>query len=265
MGSSSRLRYNTVYVAWNAFLRLMEINYPQCFSCPICKDSPDTIILDGVTLGTIRELPRESSFAETNISQYVPISRRIWVSNPRVRKSLRTYAKDGLSLEEYNILLANLEPEAFQVYVGNSSSSTTIGGNVIYRPGNPKIKFILKHLSSNEPLLGIFQFSILSEKELLLFSDLANNYTRDMAHIENLYAKMVNFKPLFESYEFDVLPFNSLRLHPIVSGLLISFIQHIEYLYTFKTSKPLPIPIQQNLHEYFPGLKQYRYVLLITV
>ena len=27
--------HHTIYVAWNAFLRLMEINYPQCFSCPI--------------------------------------------------------------------------------------------------------------------------------------------------------------------------------------------------------------------------------------
>ena len=113
----------------------------------------------------------------------------------------------------------------------------------MYRPGNSNIKLILKHLSSTEPLLGIFQFSILSEEELLMFSDLANDYTRDMEHIENLYAKMVNLKPLFESYEFDALPFNCLRLHPIVSGLLRSFIQHIEYLYTFKTTKPLPIAV----------------------
>ena len=38
----------------------MEINYHKCFSCPIGRERPDTVIFDGVTLGTVKELPHES-------------------------------------------------------------------------------------------------------------------------------------------------------------------------------------------------------------
>ena len=68
MGSSILMKYHTIYVAWNAFLRLMGINYPQCFSCPICRDSPETVILDGVTLGTMKELPPERLQTDNTIS-----------------------------------------------------------------------------------------------------------------------------------------------------------------------------------------------------
>ena len=56
MGSSILLKYHIIYVCWNAFLRLMEINYLQCFSCPICRDTPDTVIIDVITLGSMKEL-----------------------------------------------------------------------------------------------------------------------------------------------------------------------------------------------------------------
>ena len=258
MGSSILLKYHTIYVAWNAFLRLMEINYPQCFSCPICRDTPDTVIIDGVTLGTVKELPPESLPTDNTISQYVPISRRVWVSNPRVRKLLQNYVKDGLSPQEFNLLYANLEPKSFQTYVANSYSSSTPEGNVNYRPNNPNIKSILKYFSSTDPLVGIFQFSILNKEELLLLMDLANGHSGNTELVEIIYAKMVNLQTLFRSYELEVLPLNHLRLHPIVSALLMSFIEHTEYLYTQKSRNRRRCEIQDCYHEYFPGLEQYR-------
>ena len=189
MGSSILLKYHTISVAWNAFLRLMEINYPQCFSCPICRDTPDTVIIDGVTLGTVKELPPESLPTDNTISQYVPISRRVWVSNPRVRKLLQNYVKDGLSPQEFNLLYANLEPKSFQTYVANSYSSSTPEGNVNYRPNNPNIKSILKYFSSTEPLLGIFQFSIFNEEELLLLMDLANDHSGNTELVQIIYLR----------------------------------------------------------------------------
>ncbi|KAI6648217.1 hypothetical protein LOD99_12026 [Oopsacas minuta] len=54
MGRTHFPKKHMMYLAWNAYLRLVDIDFNQNFSCPICQTSPDTIILGGVTLGTIR-------------------------------------------------------------------------------------------------------------------------------------------------------------------------------------------------------------------
>ena len=52
--------------AWNAFDRLLNVNFAETFSCPICGPSPTTIICDGTLLGFLKELvdtlDSESSF-----------------------------------------------------------------------------------------------------------------------------------------------------------------------------------------------------------
>ena len=36
--------------AWNAFSRLLDINFTECFCCPLCGPSPTTVICDGTLL-----------------------------------------------------------------------------------------------------------------------------------------------------------------------------------------------------------------------
>ena len=71
---------------------------------------------------------------------------------------------------------------------------------------------------------------------------------------------MVNFKPLFQSYELEVLPSRLVRLHPLVSELLASIIEKVEHLYTRKTSSHEAIDFDQNLFDCFPAFRhQIRY------
>ena len=42
--------------AWNAFARLLDIDFAESFACPICGASPSTIICDGTLLGFRKDL-----------------------------------------------------------------------------------------------------------------------------------------------------------------------------------------------------------------
>ena len=57
MGRKGIFKYHTVQHAWNAYLRMVDINYSSHYTCPQCKHKPDTIILDGIAMGTTKELP----------------------------------------------------------------------------------------------------------------------------------------------------------------------------------------------------------------
>ena len=50
MGRKFTFHYHILKHAWNAFLRMADINYQSLFSCPKCKDKPDVIILDGIAM-----------------------------------------------------------------------------------------------------------------------------------------------------------------------------------------------------------------------
>ena len=104
---------------------------------------------------------------------HIPIEKRIWISNPRLRRTLKQYTKDGLSPQEFNIFVEDLDPGAFQEYISNSYATCTNANTIIYRPNNPNISSILKYLSSLEPISGMFQFSILNGEELGFVVDLA--------------------------------------------------------------------------------------------
>ena len=57
MGRKGIFKYHIVQHTWNAYLRMVDINYSSHYTCPQCKHKPDTIILDGIALGTMKELP----------------------------------------------------------------------------------------------------------------------------------------------------------------------------------------------------------------
>ena len=70
--------------------------------------------------------------------------------------------------------------------------------------------------------------------------DLASGQPGEVNRIELLYAKMVNLKTLFTSYGIEILSSILLRLHPMVSAILMSFIEIIENLYALKTENIFP-------------------------
>ena len=59
---TSTFSYSKWRVAWYSFLSLLDISYDGAFSCPDCGDSPESVVMDGITLGA-RKLflpPREN-------------------------------------------------------------------------------------------------------------------------------------------------------------------------------------------------------------
>ena len=79
--------------------------------------------------------------------------------------------------------------------------------------------------------------------------------------IDLLYRKMVNFKPLFESYQLELLPSQLQHLHPLVSGLLHRIIDKVEYLFTRPSMRRVSIDfVQLDYLNYFPAFEQqFRY------
>ena len=56
----------------NAYLRMVNIDYTAIFICPDCRDNPDVIILDGLTLGQVEKFQELTSIKMkiNKISQY---------------------------------------------------------------------------------------------------------------------------------------------------------------------------------------------------
>ena len=48
MGRKFIFHYHILKHAWNSYIGMADIDYQLLFSCPICKDKPDVIILDGM-------------------------------------------------------------------------------------------------------------------------------------------------------------------------------------------------------------------------
>ena len=56
-GSELRVfRYQTFVHSWYAFLRLLDYDESDGFSCDKCGDCPDIVICDGTSLGFRRQL-----------------------------------------------------------------------------------------------------------------------------------------------------------------------------------------------------------------
>ena len=128
------------------------------------------------------------------------------------------------------------------------------GEIITYHPINQHLLSILKYLSTTEPITGIFQYPILNEAELLLVVDLAAGIPANIKQIEMLYKKMTNFKSLFQSYELEVLPSELVRLHPLISALLVTIMEKVEHLYARKYPRRVPVHVDQNLFDFFSGI-----------
>lgn len=86
---------------------------------------PDTIIIDGLTLGTLKDIPIVTPTTVDHITLHVPIQDRVWIINPRVRNSLRKYAKDGLSPQGFTILAVDLDDGPFHDYLVNGNDTVS--------------------------------------------------------------------------------------------------------------------------------------------
>ena len=61
--------------AWNIFSRLLDINFTECFSCPLCGPSPTTVIYmyDGTLLGFRKDLMDTSTSNSQSPQPHQPV------------------------------------------------------------------------------------------------------------------------------------------------------------------------------------------------
>ena len=57
IGNRDYYKYHIMKHGWNAYLRMIDLDYISSFTCPICKDSPEVVVFDGITLGTLKHVP----------------------------------------------------------------------------------------------------------------------------------------------------------------------------------------------------------------
>lgn len=75
---------------------MLDIDYSTCFSCPKCKETPEFLILDGITMGTLKELPDYTQeFDEGQRYALVPMSVRVFIPDLATRKRIKEYSKKG--------------------------------------------------------------------------------------------------------------------------------------------------------------------------
>ena len=57
MGKNNTFKYHIVHHAWNAYLRMVGVDYITHYTCPKCQHEPEVIILDGIAMGTMKNIP----------------------------------------------------------------------------------------------------------------------------------------------------------------------------------------------------------------
>ena len=108
MGKQIRFLYHIVQHGWNAYLRMISIDYSKTFACPKCQDSPDVIIMDGIMMGTVRKLSQYLiQYDEGQIYQPIPLI--VFISSTDSRKQLIEYCITGLSEELFHTTVTSLD------------------------------------------------------------------------------------------------------------------------------------------------------------
>ena len=58
MSKNRSFKYHTVHHAWNAYLRMVGVDYITHYTCPKCQHEPEVIILNGIAMGRIKNIPQ---------------------------------------------------------------------------------------------------------------------------------------------------------------------------------------------------------------
>lgn len=153
--------------AWNAFGRLVDIDWEDGFTCPLCGSSPSVVICDGTTLGfkksylaAFEDAPESSDLPEIQGSVH---KQRVPLSDPKARKLLRQYGKG----------LAPLSPGEFSQLVSLLRASVPTVAELVISLHSPveltftvpaSHKELVVNLAYNSPAIALLQGS--SQQEI---------------------------------------------------------------------------------------------------
>ena len=213
---------------------MVDINYSSHYTFPQCKHKPDTIILDGIAMGTMKELPSVvPNVDHDQIYPLIPLSERLFTPSPTIRNKLSSFCSQGLTEDTYDELMNSLNNQAFPDYI--LFSSYRCQNHVALSPEYGNVKKIIQLLSRNEPITGIFQFSILDKDERITVALLSNGEsTRE--DLIKIYQKMHNLEILFTSITPETKA-GFFTLHSTVALFLKCILKKMENLFKCPSRK----------------------------
>ena len=156
--------------AWNAFARLLDIDFDESFTCPICGPSPTTIVCDGTLLGFRKDLMDTLDNETPTPQPDKPIhgschANRMMLKSRKSRELLLKYSgysrdrkcmrnPKNLTPSEFKQLQSLLMKEGVSVLAQVISRLTS--ENQHRRAPQPYREFI-NELSLNTPVCGMLQ------------------------------------------------------------------------------------------------------------
>ena len=256
MGRKLRLQYHIFTHAWNAYLRMAEVNYKAQFACPLCKDKPDVIIMDGIAMGTTKPIPElRPQVDETQQYSLVPFSERSFIPKPEIRNKLQKLCEIGLVDSTFNKVIESIQKE-FADYILHTTNveDRIVNVSSIF----PSVRSVIKHLCHAEPLPGLFQFSILNHHERKVIASLSLGESVSANELPPINRKMHTLEILINSVTPVSIKKDYFKLHPVVASLLQAIMSQIDRLFKQPSRKLIEyIPPLHDYYNYFPSFSKH--------
>ena len=93
---------------------MIDLNYQTNFTFPTCKGNPEVVIMDGITLGTLKHIPETPRLIdEFQKFSIIPTSNRVFIPSAKTRKMLKEFSFMGLRERNFDEMLTCIAVEEF--------------------------------------------------------------------------------------------------------------------------------------------------------
>ena len=191
----------------------------------------------------------------------VPQVLRTFIPSKAKRQEILGYLENGLPKRVFSDFVQSLELPPLANYI--ETGSIVDDTNVVV--GDRHIKDVIYYFTRNDPISGIFQFSMLEQEELKTVVKLAKGKCILESDTVGIFRKMYTLIRLCLSLECrkktDSVGNAILALHPNVCSLLSWIMERLEILFATPTRKLIPFKPTDSLDfsYYFPAFEtQYK-------
>ncbi|XP_077986107.1 uncharacterized protein LOC144440592 [Glandiceps talaboti] len=196
--------YHMLRLTWNAYIRLLDIDWQKDFTCEKCSDNPEIIICDGTSVGLHKELLTGLGDVG-DLDRLDPIygtkhADRVFIPSPQARKLLLQFAgvhpqskqQTGLSpvplsTEQYVQLISILRKYTHLSSLADVIERISNNGRQLIAPAN--YQSFLQDISRNSPASALLQVNHCSKarhviKEIIIKRlDILQCFNREKIHL----------------------------------------------------------------------------------
>ncbi|XP_070537887.1 uncharacterized protein [Ptychodera flava] len=172
LSTTSHLPLHKLRLAWNGFVRLLDLDFREAFYCNICGTHPDTVVCDGTGIGLQKELLQH--FNEDDEATHLPPIigtkhvDRVFIPSPQARKLLLQFAglnphykyqtnlpPVSLTSEQYRQLITLLQKHSHLSSLTDVIQRISNNGTDLLAP--PNYRSFLQDLARNSPSSSLLQ------------------------------------------------------------------------------------------------------------